>query len=170
MFLVIPRELTPYQRTWSTLQSFGFCLFWDRVSHNLGWPQTHCTADEGLELLIYLLLPPSAAITSVAKPVYVMLGTKTTALCTLGKGSTSWSRSPTPNFVLMLSITLHGNWAAWFSTSNTHAGYALWNSGEFWGAGIPLGVTMPVSLNPIINRVQQLCGANQQWGERLSSR
>lgn len=31
-------------------------IFWERVSHILGWPQFHCEAEDGIGLLI--LLPP----------------------------------------------------------------------------------------------------------------
>lgn len=39
--------------------------FRDKVSGSLGWPRTHCVAEDGLVLLIFLLCPVGTRFTGV---------------------------------------------------------------------------------------------------------
>lgn len=69
-----------------------------RVSWSLVWPQTHHVAEVDLKLPILPPPPPECREFWYAPPclVYVVLGIKPTASCTLDKHFTHWSPSLRP--------------------------------------------------------------------------
>lgn len=68
-----------------SFQLFLLLLFFLRVSHSTGWPQTSYIAKDGLELFIFLPLPPPCLDDSGWVPPCLACGTKPRAPCVLGE-------------------------------------------------------------------------------------